>query len=94
MRRLTNRVSNMARYALRNQQKISSVLGADFLERLLKSADYHFANCSINAERLLQYSNEYDILKVKNKGGESTFIFCIIGKKYDVYTLAFLKEEK
>jgi peroxiredoxin family protein len=84
----------MARYALRNQQKISSVLGADFLENLLKSADYHFANCSVNAERLLNYSKEYDIIKVKNRGGESTFIFCVIAKKFDVYTLAFLKEEK
>ena len=84
----------MARYALRNQQKISSVLGADFLEKLLKSADYHFANCSMNAERLLNYSKEYDIIKVKNRFGESTFIFCVIAKKFDVYTLAFLKEEK
>lgn len=64
------------------------------MEKLLQSADYHFANCTVNAERLLHYSKEYDIVKIKNRQGDSTFIFCVIAKRFDVYTLAFLKEEK
>ena len=82
----------MARYALRNQQKISSVLGADFLKKLLKSADWHFTNCEIKEIRKSPDIDPYDIIEIKNRFGETTFIFYIVSKKFDVYTLAFYKE--
>jgi hypothetical protein len=84
----------MARYALRNQQKISSVLGADFLARLLQSADYHFANCEIKEIRKHPDTEPYDRIEIYDGKNDTTYVFYIISKKYDIYMLAFKEEIK
>lgn len=82
------------RYALRNQKKISSILGADFLKELLQSCDWHFANCEIKIIQKHPDNEPYNMIEVYNGKLDTTYVFYIINKKFDVYTLAFKKEVK
>lgn len=80
----------MARYALRNQQKISDTFGKDYTELILKSLDYYFAN----ANQIVMYDYEgqpYSIIHVDNvqPNTDMFFEFYVLEKKYDVYRLAY-----
>lgn len=74
----------MARYSLRNQKKISDVLGKSELNKMLSSLNTYFAN----AEYIEVYrEGPHDTIKCKTTDG--TLEFYLLSKKYDVYNLAF-----
>ena len=74
----------MPRYSLRNKDKISDVLGKDFLNCLLISLEKTFKNKTIK-----EYKNDkYNIIHSDN------YEFYVISKTYDVFNLAFKGEIK
>lgn len=80
----------MSRYSLRNQSKIQSAFGEDFLTWLNKSLKSHFEN--IDKIEEFEYENvEYKIIHVKNvqPKTDSVFELYVISKIYDVYNLAY-----
>ena len=75
----------MARYALRNQQKISDTFGVDYLNDLLSSLDTYFAKAEYieeNSDR----DEPNNFLKSPHEKG--FYEFWIINKKYNIYQLA------
>ena len=79
------------RYALRNQKKIETAFGTDFLKILIKSLDYHFKNNEVITTDPNYINQPYPIILVKNiqPNTDSEFELYIIGQKYDVYRLAY-----
>jgi len=80
----------MARYALRNQKKITNAFGKDYTELLLKSLDFYFANAKYIEEHDYEGEN-YKIIHANNvqPNTDSYFEFYLIEKKFDVYRLAY-----
>lgn len=71
----------MARFSLRNQNKISKKFGSDFLFKLISELKKEFNVCS---EFIIHTTNEnYKFIIV----GDYEFI--IISQTYDVYNLAY-----
>ncbi len=79
----------MARFSLRNQNKIEKTFGYDFLQCLLSSLKKTF---EINIIEEHTYENEkYKIIHSHNvqKNSDSFFELYIISKTYDVFNLAY-----
>ena len=79
------------RYALRNQNKIKESLGSDLLQRILNSLKQSF---NLNGDRVdiqIDFSHKpYPILEVDDAVKPCGKIaFYVIGKRYNVYHLAF-----
>lgn len=72
----------MARYALRNQQKITATFGKSYTDLLLESLDYYFANAK-HIEVHDYEGEKYRVIRTEK------FEFYVIEKKYDVYKLAY-----
>ena len=72
----------MARYALRNKERIRFKLGTKALETIIKALNQHFAG----GQKIEFYKDgKYQLL---NASG----VVCVfISKKYDVYKIAFLR---
>jgi len=81
----------MARFALRNQKKISDAYGEPFLICLLQSLTVHFKN-NPEIKTETEYTNEpYPVIHVQNSQArtDSTFELYVIRVVYDVYNLAY-----
>jgi len=81
------------RYALRNQNKIIGSLGSDFLKILISSLDLHFKNVKFK-EEFNSDVKPYPVITIDSVKSGSKLDFHIIGKKFDVYTLAYKPEVK
>jgi hypothetical protein len=82
----------MARYSLRNQDKISRALGALALSNIIASLHVFFAE---NKTFDIQESTPYNTLVIDDKTEENATIeFYVIDTTYDVYNLAFKKFNK
>lgn len=78
------------RFALRNHKKISDSLGAEHLSLLLRSLEKYFNDNPVITEHPIDNGRRSVIFVPSVVGGsEIEFRFVIIGKMYDVYTLAF-----
>jgi hypothetical protein len=80
----------MARFSLRNQDKIQDSFGESFLNYLLKSLKFYFENTKEIKEYI--YENEkYKVIHVNNiqPHTDSTFELYVISKNFDVYNLAY-----
>lgn len=80
----------MARYSLRNQDKIKKALGDDFLKWLLLSLNSHFKSGKEIIEH--EYNNEnFKVIHVDNvqPNTDSFFELFVIKKTFDVYNLAY-----
>ncbi len=88
------------RYALRNQSKIASVLGEEFLNKhILNSLDNLFISEDDDkivgriekAAFMSQSGTAYDVLAIRDIAEEGTALrFAVIDKTYDVLKLAFI----
>lgn len=79
----------MARYALRNQQKIKEVYGTSVLERMKVSLDTYFKADDIKPEEW-ETNEPYPIISIDDKGHSFGLIcFYVTSVVYDVYHLAF-----
>lgn len=76
------------RFALRNQEKIKNTLGETELVRINRSLEYFFTH---NSDVLsIEDSVPYPLLSINDIVYSSCMIvFYVVGKKYDVYRLAF-----
>lgn len=80
------------RYALRNQNKIKESLGSDLLHRILNSLKQSFDLYGEIIESQFEYidGHQYPILTINDASNTSNLIsFYVIGKRYNVYHLAF-----
>lgn len=84
------------RYALRNQEKIASAYGTDYLQQHIIASLYkYFADASEEEiEEVLEYQTingkEYQVLQINDVADEDAmFEFVIVGRQYDVFRLAF-----
>ena len=80
----------MSRYSLRNQSKIQSSFGEDFLIWLNKSLKIHFDNTDKIEE--FEYEGEkHKVIHIQNiqPKTDSVFELYVISKMYDVYNLAY-----
>ncbi len=80
----------MARYSLRNQDKIKNSFGEEFLELLISSLNEHFTTAREIVEH--EYDNEkFKIIHVDNvqPKTDSFFELFVIKKTFDVYNLAY-----
>lgn len=73
------------RYALRNKQKIAAAFSEELVNQIVKSLDNHFERFDIKTEK----GGKYDTLTIKEIDSDRYMVFYVIGKKYDVYRLAF-----
>ena len=88
------------RYALRNQDKISSVYSAAYLnDHIIKSLDSYFGNT--NDDRIIEdisqegyvtsTGEDYPILKVNDLSDDNAMLeFAVIGLECDILKLSFL----
>lgn len=89
------------RYALRKQEKISSVLGSEYLtEHIIQSLESHF---KIHSESDIIESLDdsgsssvgYPVLRINDLADENCMLeFAVIGQKFDVLHLSFLGRMK
>jgi hypothetical protein len=84
------------RYALRNQEKIAAAYSTDYLQQHIIASLYkYFANTSDEViEDALEFQTingkEYQVLQINDIEDERCmFEFVIIGRKYDVFRLAY-----
>ena len=80
----------MARFSLRNQNKIKSRMGQDYIDILLASLVMHFTSHPEIEE--LEYEDEpYNVICVPNAqpNSDSEFEFYVISKTFDVFNLAY-----
>lgn len=88
------------RYALRKQDKISSVYSESYLkDHIIKSLDSYFGNTNderinddISQEGYVTSTGEdYPILRINDLADDNTMLeFVVIDRKYDVLKLSFL----
>lgn len=79
----------MARYTLRNKEKIAQAFDQAYLSRMVSSLDSHFSD-SKEIEEHDSGDNRYNMILVDDIGHSvNMFEFYIIKKTYDVYLLAF-----
>lgn len=81
----------MARYSLRNQNKIKKVLGNDFHYWLIESLKARFNDNTPIIEYLYEYDTKYKVIHIDNvqPNTDSFFELYIISKHFDVYNLAY-----
>lgn len=81
----------MARYSLRNQNKIKKVLGNDFHYWLRQSLKARFNDNTPIQEYTYEYEPRFKFIHVDNvqPNTDSFFELCIISKHFDVYNLAY-----
>ena len=84
------------RYALRNQEKIAAAYSADYLQQhIIASLNDFFANTSAEMiDDALEFENingkEYQVLQINDVADEDAMLeFVVIGRRYDVFRLAF-----
>ena len=92
------------RYALRNQDKISSVYSAAYLnDHIIKSLDSYFGNT--NDDRIIEdisqegfatkTGEDYPVLRINDLLDNNAMLeFAVIGQQYDVLKLSFLGRMK
>ena len=80
----------MSRYSLRNQSKIQSSFGEDFLIWLNESLRKHFDN-NDKIEEFEYEGEKYKVIHIQNVQPKTDSIFelYVISKMYDVYNLAY-----
>lgn len=79
----------MARYSLRNQNKIAHAYSQEYLQRMIRSLNEYFENAT-EIEELDSGDNRFNMIAVDDIDHTvSQFAFYIISKTYDVYRLAF-----
>ena len=85
------------RYSLRNQRKIIEAYGENTLTEAMEALDYVFNKCDVEKYIIEEDfgGKEYNVLVALHYRGlirdDSTvyYKFFILGKKYDVYNLAY-----
>jgi len=79
----------MARWSLRNQEKIAKAFGEKQLVRMTISLNRHFKQ-SAEIQSTLIPGDKYETIVIDDTGHTSNLIaFYIIRKTFDVYNLAF-----
>lgn len=76
------------RFALRNKQKIEKALSGDCLSRIVLSLEQHFSS-NLEIETKEVAGEPYPVLAINNASRKGTIEFFVVGKKYDVFRLAF-----
>ena len=88
------------RYALRNQDKIASVFGEEYLKNhIIESLNCYFSATDniriendISQERyVIRTGEDYPLLRINDISDHNCMLeFVVIDKKYDILKLAFL----
>lgn len=79
------------RYALRNQKKIIASLGGDYCNLLLKSIAAYGGKKDTEPEQEIE-GEPYRTIEIESVKKDTKFVFYVISKKYDVYTLAYKQQ--
>lgn len=100
----TKTKGGIMRYALRNQDKISSVYSAAYLnDHIIKSLDSYFGNT--NDDRIIEdisqegfatkTGEDYPVLRINDISDNNAMLeFVVLRQTYDVLNLAFLGRMK
>lgn len=77
------------RYTLRNQHKIRDAYSQEFVDRLLRSLNFHF-NANEKIDGNVKKEEPYPIILVDDIDHTvNIFAFYVVSTVYDVYNLAF-----